>query len=527
MKTNIKQKIGNLGQTIKVGWNKIKNNPSFTLKEQLGFASGTFGNSMGQDMIGTFFTLYMTKYMGIESAMLLVLSVVAKVLNIIGDPVAGAIFDRPTKSGKSRVKPFLLLSPFPLAVTSVLLFVVPAASMTFRLVWVFAFYLIYCLSDTFYDMSLMTTSTRMTNNPQDRKNFYTVAEFASALGTTLPGGVIPIFITFCNGDFKAEGTTYLVGTIIFGVLGLAAMVVPAFTLKEKVTPVVQVEEKIPLGVTLKVLFSNRPLFLLVLSKICDSIRQICYGALMYLYVETLGAPWMSTVVGSISVVFSYIGIALIPIVGKKLSARDIIMGGYFYTGTFYLILLAFGYKWIPLVCICIALAGFPNGAMGASRKILVADSTDYMEWKARKKYGTAIRQDGMAFAINSMANRLCGLWTDLLLPAGLTLIGYQSAQVVEVAPDTFETVAAVQTPETLKGIFYLVVIPGIVGNFVPGIIMLFDNFHGKRRERILEELAEMRAADVADKTESESADEPDQPTGGDEENDSVLSEQMV
>ena len=54
-------------------------------------------------------------------------------------------------------------------------------------------------------------------------------------------------------------------------------------------------------------------------------------------------------------------------------------------------------------------------------------------------------------------------------------------------------VEAVQTPETLHGIFLLVVIPGIIGNLIPGIVMMFDNFTGKRKEKIMAELEEIRA----------------------------------
>jgi Na+/melibiose symporter-like transporter len=54
-------------------------------------------------------------------------------------------------------------------------------------------------------------------------------------------------------------------------------------------------------------------------------------------------------------------------------------------------------------------------------------------------------------------------------------------------------VEAIQTPETLHGIFLLVAIPGIVGNLVPALIMMFDNFTGKRKEKIMAELETIRA----------------------------------
>ena len=58
-------------------------------------------------------------------------------------------------------------------------------------------------------------------------------------------------------------------------------------------------------------------------------------------------------------------------------------------------------------------------------------------------------------------------------------------------------VEAVQSPETLHGIFLLVVIPGIIGNLLPALIMFFDNFTGKRKEKIMAELEVIRAESKA------------------------------
>ena len=64
-------------------------------------------------------------------------------------------------------------------------------------------------------------------------------------------------------------------------------------------------------------------------------------------------------------------------------------------------------------------------------------------------------------------------------------------------------VEAVQTPKTLHGIFLLVVVPGIVGNLIPGITMMFDNFTGKRKEKIMAELEVIRAEAKARLAETE------------------------
>ena len=111
-----------------------------------------------------------------------------------------------------------------------------------------------------------------------------------------------------------------------------------------------------------------------------------------------------------------------------------------------------------------------------------------MEWKSYKKYGIAQRNEGMIFAFSTMVSRITALWKELLINGGLALIGYQSAQNIGG-----QMVEAVQTPATLHGIFLLVAIPGIIGNLIPAIIMMFDNFTGKRKEKIMAELEEIRA----------------------------------
>lgn len=479
---------GSMGKKFKAAWDKIVHNPSFTIKEQFGYSAGIFGNSMAQDVEAYALTLFLTRFMGIAASYVLILELVAKIANIIIDPVAGVLLDRKTKKGKSMAKAFSLIMPLPLAVSSILLFVVPGINLTARIIYVFVFYLIYCIADGFYDMSLSTISARMTTNPKDRKNFYTVAQFASTLGGMLPSGLIPIFVAIY---MDKEQLIYLLFAIFFGVIGFCFMVVPYFTLEEKTAAEWRKTPTVKLN--FKALMLNRPMWCLIFSQIVDSVRQVCYSALAYFYLETLGAFWMASAAGAISATLSYIGIAAVPFIGNKLSSRDIIAGGYFYTGILYVILFLVGYDSLPFVMIMVGLAGLPNGAMSSSRMILLADSTDYMEYMTWKKYSEPVRSEAMVFALRSMAARISGFWKSLLFPAGLAIIGYVSAKSFGGT-----TISVVQSAKTLKGIFYLVTVPGMLGNLIPGTIMLFDNYTGKRKEQILNELYAMRAQKQAE-----------------------------
>lgn len=459
----------------------FKNNPDFTLKEQIGFASGSFGNCMGQDCVGTYTDQFFYDYMGLKSNNIIAMKSVTTGVSLISKPIIGFLLDNAWSAKK-----FMSFSAIPMTLASVLIFFVPTGSATFRLIWSFLLYLLFHVADAFYDISLLTLSARMTTDPNARKTFYTIAQFASTLGSMLPGGLVPIIIDVQKGDYASEKWAFFVVALIFGILGLITMVVPCLTLKERLS-IQPVKEK-RAEINLKVILLNKPLLLLSLSQVIDSVRQVCYATLPFFYKQTMQSYSMKTVVEVCSSTLSYIGLASVPVLGKYLSSRDMVSYGYLLTGTCYTLLALFKYKYKWIVGLLIAVGGFPNAAMGAARRILLADSADYMEWKSYHKFGTSVRNEGMIFSFNSTCTSIAGLWKDLLINFGMSLIGYKSAEIVNG-----ESVEAVQTPETLKGIFYLVAIPGIIGNLIPGILMLFDDFNGKKKEDILEELKEIRA----------------------------------
>lgn len=486
--------------SLKERFEKFKNNPDFTLKEQLGFASGSFGNAMGQDCVGTYTDQFFRDHMGLTTGHTITLKTTTKILNIVSAPIIGALLDA-GKPGENRSTKFMLYSSIPLTVASVLLFTVPKGSLLFRFIWTFLLYMLFFIADAFYDISLGTISARMTQDTNARKTFYTIASFAATLGSMLPGWILPVAIDLSHAN---ERTAYFMIALIFGMLGLISMMVPCFTLREKVIMQREIEKKT--AIDFKMILLNKPLLLLSLSQLIDSVRQVCYNALPFFYKQTLNAFSMKSIVEMFSGTLSYIGLASVPVIGKKLSSRDMISFGYLWTGICYVILMLVGYKYKIVVGILIAIAGLPNGAMGAARRILLADSTDYMEWKSYHKFGVPVRNEGMVFAFSNMVGSASSMWKDLMIDIGLRIIGYRSAKVVDG-----QSVEVTQTPRTLKGIFWLVVVPGIVGNLLPGLIMRFDDYTGKKKDAILAELHDIRAQVAERQAQVDAAEEEEAP----------------
>lgn len=471
--------------SIKEKYLEMKNDPDITFKEQVGYVSGVFGNVMGQDSVGTYTDQFMYDYMGLQSGQVVAMKSVSTGVNIFIAPIVGALLDG-NRSKNGNARRFMTASAIPFTVASVLIFLVPSTSPLFNMIWSFVLYLVFNVADTFFDVSLSTLSVRMTANAKARKNFYTVAQILSSVGSALPGWLVPVIIESRKGDYNSEKWAFFSVALLFGILGLLAMLVPCLTLKERNLVLPPKDDK-KVNIDYRLILLNRPLLLLCLSQCVDSVRQVCYGALPYFYKQTLGKFGMKAYVEMGSSALSYCGLVALPFTGRRFSSRDVLVLGYLHTGICYTLLSIFKYKSLLIVGILIALGGLPNYAMGAARKILMADSTDYMEWKSYKKYGISGRNEGMVFAFNTMVTRIAALWKDLLINAGLSLIGYQSAKNVDNV-----MVEAVQTEATLHGIFLLVVIPGIIGNLIPAVIMMFDNYTGKRKKKILQELREIR-----------------------------------
>ena len=465
---------------------KFMDNPDVAFKEQMGYVSGVFGNCMGQDSVSTYTDQFMYDYMGLKSSHVVAMKSTTTAVNILIAPIVGAMLDN-NRSGKGNARNFMMAAAIPFTIASVLLFVVPSASLMFNVIWSFVLYLTFNIADTFYDVALSTLSVRMTPNAKSRKNFYTVAQIASTLGSMFPGWLVPIIIEARGGDYNSEKWAFFSVALLFGIMGLFTMLIPSMTLKERNIVLPPKDDK-KIKIDYKLILLNRPLLLLSLCNCIESVRRVCYNSLPFFYKQTLNKYGMKAYVEMGSSALSYAGLFSVPFLGRKLSSRDIVVSGYMLTGICYILLAIMGYGNLWVVGILIALGGLPNAGMSAAKRVLLADSTDYMEWKSYKKYGVAQRNEGMVFAFSTMVSRIADLWKELLVNGGLALIGYKSAQMIDG-----QMVEAVQSPETLHGIFLLVVVPGILGNLLPGIIMMFDNFTGKRKEKIMAELEIIRA----------------------------------
>lgn len=476
----------------------VKNNQTLSVKEQLGFCGGIFGNCMGQDCVHTYSDQFCRNCMGIGANEMTLKANISMILSFIIPPVAGGLYDRDRGTGKmSYVRMAIGTMPIPFAIASMLLFLVPFTDSYKNFIFALIFELLFNVCDTFFDTAMSTLSLRMTPNPKDRKNFYTLTGLASSLGSALPGFVLPFFIDESKDPSTIQWTYFFVA-LGFCIVGLAVMYSTFICVKDK--PVVSLgaakenDGRVHWNkYTVLAILKNRPFIILQMAQLSDSVRQVTYKCLSYLYKDTLDAYKIKPIFDAVSGTLAYAGLLTVPVIGGKVAPKMIVSGGYAYTGLMYLImsLFNFGYsadgikKKKYIIGTLIGLAGMPNYAMSAARDIIVADSTDYMEWYSATKLGAPIRSDGILSAAKSLFKKFSEIITTNAFNILLKVINYNST-------NTKAGERPVQTDATKHGIFLIVTLCGLIGNTISSLLFLFDNYTGERKKTILAELEEIR-----------------------------------
>ena len=501
---------------------------SASMKEQLGYAGGSLGSAMSRDVMDTYSDKFSRDFAKISDTRMFIINNVATTFSFLLPPAVGAWIDSPQRGKISHLRAALRAVPIPFALTSLLLFIVPSSNPIYNFIWIIALRILFDAADTFYDIAMTSLGFKLCTDPKDRAGFFTLASLASTVGSMLPGWIIP-FIVGATDDLESKKWRYFYVALVFCVLGVVSMYLPYFTTGERIDAAIgelarkkreNEQEHVQWNrETISTILHNRPFMIAQLSLLFENVRKVTFKALPILYDNILGDFRMKGIIDPISGALSYVGLFAVPFVGKKISARNMMIGGYGYTAFFYVIMALFNfggmkgadsfnrshisfirkYRWV--IGACLGLAGMPNAAQGAAKKIIVADSTDYMEWYGYRKFGTQIRSDGILSSAANIVNKISSLLQRNLYDVSLIAADYKynTGKTDSIIQQYSLTEAKVSEIEkripnndkywgVLGKLFLVISLCGLIGNVLAGAVFLFDNFTGKRREQILEEL---------------------------------------
>lgn len=451
----------------------------------LGYLLGPCGALLLNAVLATYLNVYYTDVLKLTSvwggAFLVVFPLVSKIIDAITNVVMGYIIDR-TKTKQGKARPWLLLSAPLLAITGVLLFIVPSGSIGMQVAWVMISYnLFYSFAFTIYNMSHNLMCPLSTRNTLQRGGL----SVFNQISTIMMSGIL-VALIFPMAIMPMLGVNKSLWIVVMSVLSIIAL---PFTLleyyftKERVTEeqAAAGEKQIPFLTQLKIVLTDKYMLVMFvyffIYTFGSSLKNL---GLVYYCNYVLGTyndgitQMLVSVIGGIPM---GIGIFAVWPLAKKFGKRNVTLVG------FLLYALGSAICWMTPTNLYIVLVGqFIKNIGGLPCAYvfmaLFADGLDHVEWKS------GIRCDGTSMSIyNIIAVAVVGVAT-AVFNAMISGAGYIPPELING-----ETVAFAQ-PEAVTNLitFAFVGLETITGLILAGLLVFLsvEKTIGRKQAKIRE-----------------------------------------
>lgn len=407
-------------------------------RERYSFGFAVFGQNLIYGLFLNYLMIFYTDVYGISAAAVATLFLVARTWDALNDPVMGIIVDR-TRTRWGKFRPYMLWTPLPVAITTVLCFLTPDVSPTAKLALAYGTYILWSMVYTVNDVPLWALSSAMTQNTQERTGLIAVARILATIGIMVPAiFVIPLVEQFGAGD-DARG--YFYTAALFAVAAGLLMLLAFFNTQERVAAS---PETPSLKQSRNALLQNRPLQMIILMSLVNVFAMASQSLFVYFATYNLGDRTILPTLMAITVLAIVAGMLPVPGLvrryGKKVTFAILTLLKAATSLLYYFV----GYSDLTEVYVMTFVNGLMIGGTGIVITAMIADSIEFMQWK------TGTRSEGIIFSVQTFMAKITTAIGGFTGGIALTIVGY--------VPN------AVQSEQALTGIFLvLTLIPGIGG----------------------------------------------------------------
>ena len=248
-------------------------------KELRSFAIAAGGQGMVYAIMSSYISDFYTNILLVPPLFVFALMLGARIWDAINDPIMGIIVDK-TQTRWGKMRPYIILTPVPIAILTILLFYVPNISTTAKMVYAAITYVLWGMIYTVSDVPFWSIVNLTTPNPKERGKVISIGRTVNGIGAALPQAFM-IVIPFFLSKEGVSGTaykwnqyriTYLISAIIVSVIGMALFSRYFFHAKERIQPINK--EKVPFKEVVKAMKSNKPLLLVVIMGVLSFTRYM-------------------------------------------------------------------------------------------------------------------------------------------------------------------------------------------------------------------------------------------------------------
>ncbi|MGC9373791.1 MAG: MFS transporter [Bacteroidales bacterium] len=410
-----------------------------SFKEKVGYGLGDTASHFVWDMVGFWILIFYTDTFGISAAAAGTIMLIARLWDMISDPIMGIIADR-TKTRWGKFRPYILWMALPYSVLAVLTFTTPSFDMTGKIIWAGTTYFLLMTVFTAINLPYSSLSAVMTGDSYERAGLNSYRFVFAFTGQLIVSGTALTLAKYFGNGNDAKG--YQITLILFSVISFILFMITFKTTKERIPP--PKEQTISLKKDFRNLFKNRPWVILffvgIISFVMFAIQNLSIAYYFKYYLGKAESVQLFNVTGTIAL------IAAIPFskyLAKKFGKKTTFIASSLISGLFFILLFLPAEEDIVSIYILNILAKMAYAPAVPLLWTMLADTADYSEWKNGR------RATGLVFSAATFAQKAgWGIGGAL---AGWLLVLFKFVPNVE------------QTAYAITGIKLMIsVIPGIL-----------------------------------------------------------------
>lgn len=419
-----------------------------SIKEKIGYGLGDTASHFVWDMVGFWILIFYTDTFGISAAAAGTIMLIARIWDMISDPIMGIIADRTTtRWGKFR--PYLLWMALPYSLLAVLTFTTPNLGSTGKVIYAGVTYFLLMTVFTAINLPYSSLGAVMTSDSYERAGLNSYRFVFAFIGQFIvTGTALTLALYFGKGD-NAKGYQYTL--ILFSIISFFLFMIAFKSTKERVQP--PKEQKQNLKEDLRNLFKNKPWVILffvgIISFVMFAMQNLTIAYYFKYYIGKAENVQLFNVVGTLALI---IGIPFSKPLAKRFGKRNVFLASSLISGMFFILLYLPSANNITSIYVLNILAKITYAPSVPLLWTMIADTADYSEWKNGR------RSTGLVFSAATFAQKAG--WG-----IGGALAGWILA-IYKFIPN------AVQTDSALHGIKLMIsVFPGIL--YMSCAILLF------------------------------------------------------
>ncbi len=141
-----------------------------TLKEKICFPLSAFGRSGIYTIMTMFYLVFLVDVAKLNAVTASAIILGGRIFDALNDPIMGMIVDK-TRSKWGKMRPYLLFSPIPVCVSTILLFIAPFQSSAAATVYAACTYVLWGVCFTIQDVPFWGLTSVITPNEKERTQF--------------------------------------------------------------------------------------------------------------------------------------------------------------------------------------------------------------------------------------------------------------------------------------------------------------------------------------------------------------------